>query len=227
MVRPLWEGERPGDRNRIARNARSLIRDLAADAHDWSMPAGEDDVLHWHRRLYTGCRVPHAGYVGHFRGDPAVPDLVGYEVGMGRRRLADGFPEKVGVWSAELGAAIPSLIAGIQAGLRTLDAALEPGERPVTNDVVDAVVLLAARTHGEWIRLHPFANGNGGTARVWANYIALRYSFPPFVWVKPRPLESAYVRAGHASMGRPPEFAGDHGPIAAVFARMLHDSLDM
>lgn len=189
------------------------------------MLAGEADVLNWHRRLYAGCRVPRAGYVGHFRGDVGVRDLVGYEVAMGRRRLADGFPEKVGVWSAELGIAIPSLIAGIQAGIRTLDSALEAGERPVTPDAVEAVVLLAARTHGEWIRLHPFANGNGGTGRVWANYIAMRYSLPPFVWVKPRPLESAYVRASQTSMGRPPEFAGDHGPIAAVFARMLHDSL--
>ena len=226
MSRPTWDRDWPGDSALIAHNAGSLIRRIAVEANDWSKVAGEADVLDWHKQLYAGCRVPRAGYVGHFRGDATVKDLVGYEVGIGRR-LKDGIPEKLGVWSQDLAVEVPSLIARVHAGIRQLDSALEAGERPVTNEAIDAVVLLAARVHGEWVRLHPFANGNGRTARVWANYIALRYSLPAFVVVKPRPDESvyAYARAGQASMGRPPDFEGDHEKITAVFARMLADSL--
>jgi fido (protein-threonine AMPylation protein) len=34
---------------------------------------------------------------------------------------------------------------------------------------------LAAIHHGEFIRIHPFVNGNGRTGRVWVNYFAARY----------------------------------------------------
>jgi len=209
---------------RIKVNAAALITSIAADAHDWTTLPDAGHARDWHTRLYAGCRIPVPGYVGHFRGDPEVPELVGYEIGIGRRRR-DGLPEKLGVYSKDLAEHMSRLIAQIQAGITQLDSALRPGVLPVSNDAVEAVVLLAARVHGEWIRLHPFANGNGRTARVWANFIALRYSLPAFVAVKPRPGGNVYARAGQASMGRPPDFVGDHRPITAVFARMLAQSL--
>lgn len=168
--------------------------------------------------------MPVAGYLGHFRGDPTVAELAGYEVGIGRLQ-SDGVPEKVGVYSKDLAVAIPTLLAQIHAAIARLDSVLEVGHRPGTGEAVEAVVLVAARVHGEWVRLHPFANGNGRIARIWANSIALRYSFPAFVSVKPRPADTAYGRAGRASMGRPPDFAGDNGPVTALFARMLAESL--
>lgn len=224
MQRPAWNDDWPGDLARIQHNVTALIRSIARKAHDWSVVPGADEVLDWHRQLYLGCRVPVAGYVGHFRGDPTVTELLGYEVGIGRLQ-PDGLPEKVGVYSKDLAVQIPTLLAQIRAGFGQLDSVLEPGQRPVTREAVEAVVFLAARVHGEWVRLHPFANGNGRTARVWANFIALRYSLPAFVSVKPRPADSAYGRAGQASMGRPPEFIGDNGPVTALFARMLAESL--
>jgi Fic/DOC family len=175
-----------------------------------------DTVLAWQCRLYAGCAVPVSGYIGHFRGDPAIPQLVGNEVGMGPRQR-DGLPERVGVWSGQLGAELPILFARVHAGLGRLDPALEPGTRPPTADAVQAVVQQAAAVHGEWIRLHPFANGNGRTARVWANFIALRYGLPAFVTVRPRPDDVSYARAGRDSMGRPPNFTGDHLAVTAVF----------
>ena len=224
MPSPAWNDDSPEDLAQIGQNATALIRSIANAAHDWSTVPGAAEVLDWHTRLYEGCDVPVAGYVGRFRGDPTVKELVGYEVGIGRPQ-PDGWLEKVGVWSEDLAVQIPTLIGQIQAGIRQLDSALEPGQRPVTSEAVEAVVLLAARVHGEWVRLHPFANGNGRTARIWANFIALRYSFPAFVAVKPRPADAAYARAGQASMGRPPHFIGDVEPTTALFARMLADSL--
>lgn len=57
--------------------------------------------------------------------------------------------------------------------------------------------------------------GNGRTARMWANWAALRYGLPAFVSVKPRPPGNPYAAAGMSSM------AGDHDPLVAVFYQML------
>ena len=219
MPSPVWNADARSDLSRIQTNAAALLASLAGAAAQRRLP-DLDMALSWHRQLYAGCAVPVAGYVGHFRGDPAIPQLVGYEVGIGRRQ-PDRLPEKVGVWSGQLGAELPKLLARVHAGLAQLDPALEPGVRPSTADGVQGVVQLAAAVHGEWIRLHPFANGNGRTARVWANFIALRYGLPAFVTVKPRPDDVSYIRAGRDSMGRPPNFAGDHAAVTAVFTRML------
>ena len=219
MPSPVWNADAPGDLNRIQTNAAALVASLARAADQRALP-DLDTALAWHRQLYAGCAVPVPGYVGHFRGDPAIPQLVGYEVGIGPRQ-PDRLPEKVGVWSGQLGAELPILLARVHAGLGQLDPALQPGIRPATAGAVLEVVQLAAAVHGEWIRLHPFANGNGRTARVWSNFIALRYCLPAFVTVKPRPDDVSYVRAGRDSMGRPPDFAGDHSAVTAVFIRML------
>lgn len=166
MPGQAWNDDWPGELARIQQNAAALIRSIAHEAHDWSTVPGATEVLDWHTRLYEDCRVPVAGYVGHFRGNPTIKELIGYEVGVGRRQ-PDGLTEKVGVYSKDLAVEIPTLITQIQAGIRQLDSVLEPGRRPVMGEAVEAVVLLAARIHGEGVRIHPFANGNGRTERVW------------------------------------------------------------
>jgi Fic family protein len=99
------------------------------------------------------------------------------------------------------------------------------GVRPATVVELDAVIRLTGAVHGEWVRIHPFANGSGRTARLWAAWLALRYSLPLFVQVKPRPNDAAYAQASFASMGRPPHFTGDHSVPANVFTHLLSLSL--
>lgn len=77
---------------------------------------------------------------------------------------------------------------------------------------------LSAWAHAEWVRMHPFANGNGRTARIWANAILMRYGLPPAVRLRPRP-GGAYGLAGAAAM------EGDWRPTAAVFRTMLEEVL--
>jgi hypothetical protein len=96
----------------------------------------------------------------------------------------------------------------LAAALAQLDSALPVGRRPRTVDELEAVMRLIALIHGEWVRLHPFANGNARTARLLAAFIALRYSLPVFVSIKPRPDDVTYARASKASMGRPPNVLG-------------------
>ena len=216
---PPWNDDDPADLPTIATNTGALIDRLRAASPVRRTPVASD-VCAWHAVIYAGCQVPVPAYVGRFRGDPDVPELVGYEVGVGPT-LPDGYPDRVGLWTAELPAALPSFFAGVAAALAQLDPVLTPGQRPTSVAELEAVVELTALVHGEWLRLHPFANGNGRTARVWAAFIALRYSLPIFVSVKPRPADLAYQRAGRASMGRPPAFAGDHSTAVAVFGHLL------
>lgn len=211
MPGPPWNDDDPADFAVIGANTASLLSDLQAAAGARTTPLLAD-VLDWHARLHAGCTLPVAEYAGHLRGDVAVPTLVDYEVAVG---------PKQGVWSSDVEAAVATLLNQVAAAVVKLDAVLPVGVRPATVDELQAVVNLTAVVHGEWVRIHPFANGNGRTARVWAAWLALRYGLPVFVTVKPRPNDAAYAQAAFASMGTPPHFAGDHSVAANVFSHML------
>ncbi len=219
MARPVWNDDEPGDASRIAQNATALVAELAVQAQKRSALRSED-ICSWHAALYAGCRVPLPDYLGRFRGDRSVAELIGYEVGVGQT-LADGLPEGVGVWSVKVAEAVATFMRQLEAAVATLDALLAAGVAPETEAELDAIVSLISLAHGEWIRIHPFANGNGRTARVLAAFLALRYGLPVFVRLKPRPDGTAYSAAATASMGRPPDFVGDHELTRRVFANLL------
>lgn len=219
-----WDDDDPADLPRISANLTAVVTQMAREAPRRLLPVPAD-ALGWHRKIYVGCSVPSATYVGAFRGDPGLPGLLDYEVGIGPTQ-PDGLPENLGVWADDVQAEVDALFARLHAALAPLDAALPVGQRPVTVDELDAVVQLVATVHGEWVRIHPFANGNGRTARVWAAWLALRYGLPPFVTLKPRPDDIAYARASSASMGRTPDFQGDgHLTAHRVFGHLLSLSL--
>lgn len=96
-----------------------------------------------------------------------------------------------------------------------LDPVISVNGRPADAMQLRAVLAACAYAHGEWVRIHPFANGNGRTARLWANWCALRCGLPPFVRLKPRPEGSLYATAAALSM------RGEHQAMVAVFADML------
>jgi Fic family protein len=100
-----------------------------------------------------------------------------------------------------------------------LDGAIPTGSKPTKDQQLLSVLTLCASLHGEWVRIHPFANGNGRTARLWANWAALRYGLPPFVTVKPRPAGVAYALAAYASMKH------EHQVMTGVFLEMLQAHL--
>jgi hypothetical protein len=64
-------------------------------------------------------------------------------------------------------AEVPHLPNGIGPPIRTSP------DRPGDLDIVKA--------HTRWVEIHPFVNGNGRTARMWANWILVRYGVPAFV----------------------------------------------
>ena len=102
-----------------------------------------EELCRWHARLYAECEVPVAGYVGHFRGDPVVPELIDYEVGLGAR-LKDGNLEKMGVWARLVSKEMGAVLAGLNAVFAELDARLPVGKSPTTPDDIVAVISFTA-----------------------------------------------------------------------------------
>lgn len=223
MTVPSWHEDDPKNLSLIQSNAAQLIMELRATAADRMLPTRET-LCDWHARLYAGCEVPVPGYVGHFRGDPTVKELVDYEVGLGSR-LKDGNLEKMGVWARRVSTEIEAVLTGLLAVFLELDARLPVGMPPSTADQILEVISFGALAHGEILRVHPFANGNGRIARLLVAFVCLRYGVPMFLHIKPRPESEDYIRASRDSMGRPPDFVGNHMTTTSAFAHLLADVL--
>ncbi|MEX1172734.1 MAG: Fic family protein [Chloroflexota bacterium] len=207
---PAWDDDSPAELPRIVANIKGLWPAIERSAGSRTVP-DLDLALEWHRAIYAGVAVPEPDYVGNVRdSDPALPCLVGYEVIVG---TSPGTP------AANVPASLDAFIRAAQTATSALDAATTPGIAPTDPATASAVVRLCALGHGEWIRIHPFANGNGRTARIWANWFAVRYGLPPFVRIKPRPDDVLFSGAAYLSM------RGDHRPTEAMFVAMLRDAL--
>jgi len=154
----------------------------------------------WHRDLYDGIVLPVAYYAGEVRdSDPEFPELIDYEVRVGRH---------VGVPSHDVPVALVRFEHDLGDAVNAADEQ-HLGLADIDAGAAQLYVTLAAVTHGEWIRIHPFANGNGRTARLWTHWLAARYNLPPLMRVKPRPNDRAYAHAATAAM------EGDHRPMRA------------
>jgi fido (protein-threonine AMPylation protein) len=208
-VPTAWE-DSPEHYPLIARNAAGVLRAIAAASHIRKPPTIAM-AQQWHRDLYDGIPRPFPYYAGDFRdSDLRFPDLIGYEVEVGGIR---------GVPSADVPAELDNFERQAAQFAEILDVA-SPGTAATANTrVLHSVLTYCASLHGAWVRIHPFANGNGRTARLWANWAALRYGLPPFVIVKPRPRDP-YGAASQLSM------TGDHRMMVGVMDQMLNDYLN-
>ena len=209
---PDWNEDAPGDLPKILANIRSLRPSIETDAVVRPTPS-LGLALDWHERIYAGVAVPHPDYVGAVRdSDPTFPCLIDYEVVVGS---ANGVPAR------DVPAALDAFVRATATVVNALDGAVRAGAIASHPPVVAAIVRLCAYAHGEWIRIHPFANGNGRTARIWANWIAVRYGMPPFVRIKPRPDDILFTGAAEMSM------RGDHRATEAMFVSMLDEALQV
>ena len=190
------------DSLRLQENLERTLRSALQHARERRRPTPAL-VKAWHADILDGLQVPNAAYVGRFRGEGqlkrveifvgqcpgAAPDLVAGAV----RRLMDD-------------------LAGI---LKPLDAAIPVGGIPDSEDALEAVLTTAAIAHARWVEIHPFANGNGRTARLWANWVLMRYGIPPFVRLRPRPAGHSYALAARLALCE-----GDYEPTIKLFLRM-------
>jgi hypothetical protein len=134
----------------------------------------------------AGLDVPDRRYVGNFRGEPGL-ETVGVRIG-----------RHEGVPPSEVAAALAAFERKLQRAVEILDAKYAQGQA-LDEEGLESVIDLSAWAHAEWVRIHPFGNGNGRTARIWAKWIFMRYGVPPVVRLRPRP-DGGYGRAGAAAM---------------------------
>ena len=188
------------DSPRLRANLKGVLDTLAAEAQHRRQPSVED-ARKWHRGAMAGLNAPDRSYVGAFRGEPG---LEGIEVVIGTA---------YGVAAVDVATELDAFESMLLAVVEHLDARY-PGADDLDADGLEAVIDLAAWAHAEWVRIHPFANANGRTARFWANFIFMRYGIEPVIRSRPRPAHG-YGAAGAAAM------RGDWQPTAAVFRRTL------
>jgi hypothetical protein len=198
---PKWDEDSPQLRENLARVLEEIVR-----ASEQRETPTLEAARRWQTLVMEGLDVPDSRFVGAFRGEPGLENvqiIVGANYGVDSATVAEEL--------ARFEAMLQKLVA-------ELDALLPIGQEPDA-DQLAAIVDLCAWVHAEWVRIHPFANGNGRTARLWANSLAMRYGLPPFIRLRPRP-NAAYGDAGAKAM------QGDWKPMAVVFRRLLDDFLD-
>ena len=159
----------------------------------------------WHAATLRGLSVSDPLYVGRFRGEAGLEKV---QVHVGGR---------FGVAAREVATSLAAFERTLQPVIARLDVLIPPDTDP-TADQLAAILEFCAWVHAEWIRVHPFANGNGRSARLWVNAIAMRYNLPPFLPLRPRP-DGGYGSADADAM------IGNWQPTIGVLRRLLNDFL--
>jgi fido (protein-threonine AMPylation protein) len=162
------------------------------------------DLKTWHRKLFAEV-VPVDYYAGNYRmQDPARPCLA-WPVGVNGR---PGTPYQQ----------VPLSMEGYSDTLRQHFANLSAylAGNPPSREKNRTIVKVLAWEIGEFIRIHPFVNGNGRVSRMLANYICQRYDLPlPFANPKSRPDLAAYEDASADAM------IGGHQSLYIFFLQQL------
>jgi hypothetical protein len=195
-----WDEDSP----QLRSNLLKVVRAVRDDA-ERRKPLAVEVARRWQVDLMKGLNAPEPNLIGKFRGEAGLEDcnvLVGAVTGV---QAPEVLPE------------LAEFDRKLRQALAELDQRMPLG-RELTVDDLAAVLTLCAWAHSEWIRIHPFANGNGRTARLWVNSIAMRYGLPPFLRLRPRP-GGGYGRAAEAAMN------GNWRPTIALFREMYLDSL--
>lgn len=194
---PTPRDDDPADAPTLAANAAKVLTGIAADVEN-AEPPTVAMAQRWHRDLYAGIARPNDDYADEVQ-------VVG---------------NALGVRSELVPQALQRFERGAQTAASRLDTAIDVVADPsaMAPPELHGVLTFCALLHGNWVRIHPFANGNGRTARLWANWAALRYGLPPFVTIKPRP-GHPYRAAAAASI------AGDDQVMVAAMEQMLRDFL--
>jgi Fic/DOC family len=197
---PDWDADSP----QLRKNLAKVLDGIIGTAQGREKPTLES-ARRWQALLMQNLKVPDSRFVGAFRGESGLENV---QVKVGAH---------LGVAAARVERALSDFETKLQALVAELDSLLPIGQEP-NADQLAAILDLCAWVHSEWVRIHPFANGNGRTARLWANSIALRYGLPPFVRLRPRP-NSGYAEAGARAM------LGDWKPTAIVFRRLFESCI--
>lgn len=199
-AKPHWDADSP----ELRRNLDKVSASIQRDAEQRVIPMVATAKA-WHKVIMTDLAVPQPHYAGRFRGEPGLERCGVY--------VRDGGNTYPGANPWHVADELNTFQTKLQRTVARLDAKY-PDDESLDDDGMSAVIDLAAWANARWIRIHPFANGNGRTARVWANLLLMRYGLPPVVTLRPRP-GGGYAAAGVAAM------QGDWQPTRWVLRNMV------
>ena len=196
-----WDEDCP----QLEDNLKLLLRRIRHAAGRRELPNVEI-ARRWHTEALHNLQVPNPKFVGAFRGEAGLEQV---QVRIGAR---------YGVAATKVASELAHFERTLQQVVRRLDELVPPGTE-LNADQLAAILEVCAWTHAEWVRIHPFVNCNGRTARLWVNSVALRYGLPPFLQLRPRP-GGGYGIASEKAMG------GDWEPTISALQDLLADFLN-
>lgn len=176
-----WDTDSP----QLYLNLEGVVQRLVKEAPH-RPPLDRETARRWQADTLRGLSTPYPQAIARYRGEPGLETAEVHVAGL------------FGVPAPAVLAALTEFETRLCRGLELLDQAVPPGQFPDA-DQIGTILSLCAWAHAEWVRIHPFGNGNGRTARLWVNCIALRYGLPPFLVIRPRP-GGDYALAGTAAM---------------------------
>lgn len=128
-----------------------------------------------------GIPLAAKGVAGGFRGEgPVGSRLSTYNNGV----LHPGIGFLSGYEYSRVVAAVRDTFVQLDGRLDAVDRRWHEGA--AVAEIYEEVLEAAAWVHGQWVRIHPFADHNGSTARLMAVAIGMRYDIPLNLPGKPR-----------------------------------------
>jgi len=185
--------------NNFPRFISGLLESIKEDARQRKQPTVET-ARRWQIEIMRNLQPDDPKYVGAFRGEAGLENVQVHVNWV------------FGVAAPEVAHALREFERRLRSVVAYLDDLVSPGAEPNADQIAVAVEV-CAWAHSEWVRIHPFANGNGRTARLWANSLAMRFGLPPVVRLRP----SDYGLASEKAM------RGDWESTVVVFHQLLED----
>lgn len=159
-----WDPDLPANQNSIQSNYDALSVKVIDAGLSGTRPT-DAMVRSWHKQSVRGVRLAEPAIAGGYRGEgPSTGQLATYLNGV------NGVP---GAPAAEVRALVDRFFVELDARLDDLDARGDGGA--TLADIYADVVRTAAWVHGQWVRMHPFADHNGSTARLLTINVGLLY----------------------------------------------------
>ena len=195
------------DIKRGTANRQQVLEDLIEHALS-AEPLDASRVAQWHKDCFSGLSyvsVSDECLLGAYRGTNHTR-LKGMIVSVGD---IEGAPPH------DVHEEMTRFFSQFQKRMSSLAAEIKV-DQDKSQEELRQIAEVAGWAHGEWVRIHPFANGSGRTARLIANWVLSRFRLLPVVGIRPRP-ENPYGPAAVASM------LGDHNKITQFIVDLLED----
>lgn len=170
-----WDDRDPAVRRALDEQLLKVVVPRMVHSAKQRDPLSRDLACGWHRTMVATIVVTPPDTGGRLRD----PSWFKGEVQVG------GLP---GVPTPDINSAIDEFESTYATRIRDLDERISLGTGPQDVERVEEALRLAAEVHGEWVRIHPFCNGNGRMSRLWCNWVLIRYGIRPLVRPTPRPV---------------------------------------